>query len=92
MGLFYLSESTAKALAAFNILDLTIERRVQIFKTDLSQESLKEGEATYIAAWATYIAILERFMLLNKSYSAVYHFHSRKIFMKRHNFNLRSIK
>ncbi len=56
MGLFSLSESTAKALAAFNILDLTIERRVQFFKTDLSQESLKEDEATYIA-------ILERFML-----------------------------
>jgi hypothetical protein len=64
LGLFYLSESTAKPLDAFNNLNLTIERRVQILTTYLSQESLKEGEATHIAAQATDIAILERFMLL----------------------------
>ncbi len=64
MGLFYLSESTPKPLDTFNNLDLNIKRWVQIKKTDLSQESLKEGEATYIAARTTYIAILERFMLL----------------------------
>ena len=63
MGLFYLSESTAKPLGAFNNLDLTIERRVQILKIYLFKENLKEGEATYIAAGATHIAILERFML-----------------------------